>query len=88
MSMVLNIRDPRAHELAREVAQTAGETMTDAVITALAERLERLRTEQASCREQRAARLLAHGRTFAGLPVLDSRSPEEILGYDEVGLPR
>lgn len=86
--MALNIRDPRAHELAREVAQRAGETMTDAVITALAERLERLRSERASCREQRAERLLAHGRAFAALPVDDLRSPDEILGYDEVGLPR
>jgi len=86
--MVLNIRDRRAHELAREVAQTAGETMTEAVITALAERLERLRAEQESCRAQRAARLLAHGRAFAALPVLDPRPLDEILGYDEVGLPR
>ena len=86
--MALNIRDPRAHELARAVAQAAGETMTEAVITALAERLERLRTERTSCREQRAARLLAHGRAFAALPVLDPRPPDEILGYDEVGLPR
>jgi antitoxin VapB len=85
--MALNIRDPRAHELARAVAQTTGETMTEAVVTALAERLERLRTEQASCRRQRAARLLAHGRTFAALPVVDPRPLEEILGYDEVGLP-
>jgi antitoxin VapB len=86
--MALNIRDPRAHELAREVAQATGETMTDAVITALAERLERVRTEHASCRAQRAARLLAHGKAFAALPVLDQRSPDEILGHDEVGLPR
>jgi antitoxin VapB len=62
--------------------------MTEAVITALAERLERLRAEQESCRAQRAARLLAHGRAFAALPVLDPRPLDEILGYDEVGLPR
>jgi hypothetical protein len=24
----------------------------------------------------------------SSLPVLDDRSPEEILGYDEIGLPR
>jgi antitoxin VapB len=86
--MALNIRDPRAHQLAREVAQTAGETMTEAVVTALAERLERLRAEQALCRTRRAARLLAHGKTFSALPVLDSRPLDEILDYDEVGLPR
>ena len=86
--MALNIRDQRAHDLAREVAQTAGETMTEAVITALAERLERLRAERASSRSRRAERLMAHARAFAALPALDDRSPDEILGYDEVGLPR
>lgn len=86
--MALNIRDPRAHELARKVAKATGETMTEAVVTALAERLERLRTERASCEAQRAARLLAHGRAFAALPVLDPRPVDEILGYDEAGLPR
>jgi hypothetical protein len=54
----------------------------------LAERLERLRAERASCQKQRADRLLAHGRAFAALPVLDPRPVDEILGYDEVGLPR
>ena len=66
----------------------AGETMTEAVVTALAEHLERLRAEQASCRRERAARLLAHGRAFAALPVIDPRPIDEILAYDEIGLPR
>ena len=85
--MALSIRDPRAHELAREVAQMAGETMSEAVVAALSERLQRLRSEQATCRTPRAACLLAHDRAFAALPVLDSRPPDEILGYDEAGLP-
>jgi antitoxin VapB len=86
--MALNIRDPRAQKLARELAQATGETMTGAVITALEERLRRLRAQRQSDRAERAARLMAHGEVFAALPVLDPRSPEEILGYDEVGLPR
>lgn len=36
---------------------------------------------------QRAAALMAIGKAFAALPVLDSRSDDEILGYDEHGLP-
>lgn len=85
---MLNIRDPEAHALAREVAQATGETMTEAVRKALEERLERLRRRDRASRRERAARLMARGRAFASLPVLDSRSPDEILGYDEVGLPR
>jgi hypothetical protein len=31
---------------------------------------------------------MEHGRRFAALPAVDRRSPDEIVGYDEVGLPR
>lgn len=86
--MALNIRDPEAQRLARELADATGETMTSAVIKALQERMERLRVRQASSRTERAARLMAHGKKFAALPVLDARSADEIIGYDEVGLPR
>lgn len=36
---------------------------------------------------QRMAALMAIGKSFANLPVLDSRSDDEIMGYDEHGLP-
>jgi antitoxin VapB len=86
--MALNIRDPEAQRLARELAEATGETMTSVVIKALQERLERLRVRQVVSRTERAARLMAHGKRFAALPVLDPRSADEIIGYDEVGLPR
>jgi antitoxin VapB len=86
--MALNIRDPRAHGLAREVAQATGETMTEAVINALAERLERLRARREWSRKERATRLMAHGQAFSALPVCDPRPLDEILDYDEAGLPR
>jgi antitoxin VapB len=40
--MSLNIKNPEAHALATRLAQKAGETLTEAVTTALRERLERL----------------------------------------------
>jgi hypothetical protein len=83
--MRLSIRDRRSHELARELAQTAGETMTETVIGALAERLERVRGRQQASGTQRAARLMAHGRAFAALPVVDPRSKQ--ISRDEAGLP-
>lgn len=85
--MALNVRDPEAQRLARELADATGETMTGAVIKALQERLERLRGRQEVSRTERAARLMAHGKRFAALPVLDPRSTDEIIGYDDVGLP-
>jgi antitoxin VapB len=86
--MPLNIRDPGAQRLASELAKATGETMTKAVIKALQERLERLRVGQKVSRTEESARLMEHGKRFAALPVLDPRSPDDIIGYDEVGLPR
>jgi antitoxin VapB len=39
---MLNIKNPRAHELAVKVAATTGESLTAAVIHSLEERLERV----------------------------------------------
>ena len=84
--MVLSIKYPEADRLARDLASQTGESLTEAVIKALRERLqrERGRVETPRLRDQ----LRAIRKRCAALPVLDERSPEEILGYDEQGLPR
>lgn len=85
--MALNIRDPETHRLAREVAQATGETMTEAVKTALRERLARVRKVDEAERKRRVNALLELGRRFGELPVEDPRPVDEILAYDENGLP-
>lgn len=82
--MALSIKDAEADRLARELARRSGETMTQAIITALRERLERVR---AAGKPGLADEILEIGRQCAALPVRDARSAEEILGYDENGLP-
>lgn len=84
--MALSIKDPEADRLARELAARTGETLTEAVVVALRERLARHagRTRPVPLHED----LAAIRRRCAALPVIDSRSAEEILGYDERGLPR
>jgi hypothetical protein len=59
--------------------------MTQAVDRAIAERLERIRRTRN--RGALAERLLKIGRECAKLPVLDKRSPDEML-YDDSGLPK
>lgn len=83
--MALSIKDPEADRLARELAARTGETLTEAVLVALRERLVREtgRTRVIPLREELAT---IRGRC-AALPVLDSRSANEILGYDKRGLP-
>ena len=82
--MALNIKDSEAHELARELAEARGTSLTEAVRAALKEALERTRTP-ADVTVDTLDELSAH---CASLPVRDTRTAEDILGYDEAGLPR
>jgi antitoxin VapB len=85
--MPLSIKDPEADRLARAVAQRTGETLTQAVIIALRERLAREeRKEQAI--ESLVEDIMEIGRHCASLPLLDARSADDIIGYDKNGLPR
>jgi len=84
--MPLSIKNEATERLARQVAREAGESLTEAIQTALQERLERLR-------RQRRGHILSGQiedllRRVDALPVHDSRPESEILGYDEDGLPR
>lgn len=84
--MALNIRNPETEQLAETLAKLTGETKTEAVTQALRDRLARLRQERT--RRRLADELDEIARHCSRLPVLDSRHPDEILGYDEHGLPR
>lgn len=83
--MALSINNDEADKLARELAALTGESLTEAVVLSLRERLARKRAQ----RDNRplAERLMEIGRQCASLPLLDDRAPDEILGYDESGLP-
>ncbi|MBS0643887.1 MAG: type II toxin-antitoxin system VapB family antitoxin [Proteobacteria bacterium] len=83
--MALSLKDKEADRLARAVAALTGETLAEAVRSALRERLER-ETLRRGHRTRSAENLLAIGRACAALPDLDQRSPDEIVGYDENGM--
>ena len=83
--MALSIKDREADRLARTLAKETGETITEAVKAALRERLVRARGRH---RGRRLADELDEiANRCAALPVLDARPADEILGYDERGLP-
>ena len=82
--MALSIKDPETDRLARELAAVTGESLTDAIRTALAERLERARPLHQYPLQAAAQRIRERLRL---LPVLDPRPADELL-YDEDGLPR
>ena len=82
---MLSIKDPEADRLARALSRRTGETLTQAVVTALRERLAR--EEQRADEDEMVEEVLEIARHFSSLPVLDSRGADEIIGYDEHGLP-
>jgi antitoxin VapB len=83
----LNIKNPQAHELARQLARLTGESMTTAVSEAIRERLERERRRRNA--QNLSSELLGIGRRCAAhmRPPLHSSDHGDLL-YDEHGLPR
>lgn len=84
--MPLSIKDPEADRLAREIAEATGSTLTDAVLSALRERLARLERQQQD-HEFLIEEIMSIGSHCASLPIRDARSADEILGYNESGIP-
>jgi antitoxin VapB len=83
--MALSIDNEEADRLARELAAATGETLTDAVVAALRERLAREQARQGAGVADRLRRLAAEVTEWERL---DDRPPAAIVGYGELGLPR
>jgi antitoxin VapB len=84
--MALSLKDPETDRLAREVARLTGETLTEAVRTALAERLARERRRRGRPGRNLSDRLNEIAVHCAALPDFDPRSADEIIGYDDRGM--
>ena len=78
----LYIKNPAAHKLAEEVSKKMGVTLTEAVIRSLEAQL------RGPARPIDWKRVEAIQKRIAALPTLDSRTHDEILGYDDFGIPR
>lgn len=82
--MALSIKTEEADRLARELADLTGETLTEAVTKALRERLDRVQPRSSLDIARRLDRLSLEYNSY---PVVDDRTDDEIIGYDENGLP-
>jgi antitoxin VapB len=80
--VALSFKSEEPDRLARELADLTGESITDAVTTALTQRLE---VERLTRHPLRSSLTLA--AEFQTLPVLDPRPSHQIIGYDDNGLP-
>lgn len=91
--MALNIKDRETEEVVRQLAKRTGRSITEAVRQVASAELKRMDADEA----ERVARLTpeqlaklrrieAICKAAAALPVFDSRTPDEIIGYDENGI--
>jgi antitoxin VapB len=85
--MALNIKDPETDRLVRELAALTGQPITVAVREAVEDKLKATRARRAGSSADRMRlyeEIAARGRAR---PTLDDRTADEIVGYDEDGLP-
>ncbi|NKC49858.1 type II toxin-antitoxin system VapB family antitoxin [Ochrobactrum anthropi ATCC 49188] len=83
--MSLNIKNPATVALVDELARRQGISKTAAIHQALTERLHRL--GHADVPKDRMLDELRAIRRGAQLPELEKRSDEDIVGFDEHGIP-
>lgn len=82
--MAVLIKDREADQMIRALAERTGESITDAVKTAVRERLHKLPPSEAeiAARKRKLAELYAKWDAIA---TVDDRTPDEIIGYNELG---
>ena len=85
--MPLNIKNEEAHKMARELAELKRTTITEAVMQALRDAIERSRAHERNSRDVWGEELREIAEITSNLRSRDRRSTEEILGYDENGIP-
>ena len=83
--MPLNIKDSETHALAKRLTSLTGESLTQAVKQAIQEKLAQVEKNRGVIRL--ADELDQIALYCAGLPHRDRRSAEQIIDYDERGLP-
>ena len=79
--MALNIKSRETERVVRELAKRTGLSITDAIHQAASEKLEALNDDREK-RRQALYEIIERGKT---IPILDSRTDDEILGYNDKG---
>jgi antitoxin VapB len=83
--MALSLKDPDTDRLARALATLTGETLTEAIRKALAERLERERVRRGHPGGL-AGRIREIGEHCAALPNVSRSATDAALGRDAAGM--
>lgn len=77
--------DRQIDHLASQVAAMTGESVKETIWTSLRERLQRERIRRGDFTDLETV-IREIGEHCAALPDIDTRTPDEIVGYDENGM--
>jgi antitoxin VapB len=84
--VALNIKNEETEKLARELARRRGQGITEVLTDVLRREVERerrrLRPDEIEARMRRIDEIV---KRYNSLPLLDTRSDDEIIGYNEQG---
>lgn len=83
--MAISLRNKQLEELARRLAYERGKSLTDAILEALETRVCQL--GPVTRLERDLSRIDNAVLRIASLPALSAQNPDEIIGYDQDGLP-
>jgi antitoxin VapB len=83
--MALHINNPEVEQKVRQMAALTGESITDAIGTAVNERLHRVRNTRGELSDPTVEEVLALVRSFGLQPINQDLSEDEILGYGPHG---
>lgn len=86
--MAINIKSPDAEKLVRELAELTGESITDTIQHAVRERLTRERLRKLGSVERSWTRLQRIQERIASISPVSERVLEDVVGYDEHGVPK
>jgi antitoxin VapB len=85
--MALNIKNPETERLARELARRRGQGITEVVTDVLRREVERERRKPPRENQEEVKRRIDEiVERFNKRPLLDDRSDDEILEYNEQGV--
>lgn len=85
--MGLSVKNAEVERMLREVAGRRGVGMTEALRQVLAEELERGGAANAAERQARYDAVMAIAARVAAMPDISDMTDDEILGYDDDGIP-
>lgn len=86
--MALNIKNAETERLARELARRRKRGITEVVTEALRKEIERERRKPGpGARESFVRKLREIGERASRYPVIDPRSEDDLLGYDDMIAP-